>query len=76
VLAEHRRLFSAPVSAGGNSILVGHRTPAIMIAGPLVGGQAFPEGAALVLDPRGADFRVLGILDLVPLPGGGFHMCG
>ncbi|MGG5886264.1 hypothetical protein ACLF3G_03925 [Falsiroseomonas sp. HC035] len=76
VLAEHRRLFSAPVPPGGNRVLVGHRTPAIMVAGESVGGRAFPEGATLVLRPLGEDFEVLGILDLVPLPGGGFHMCG
>jgi phosphohistidine phosphatase SixA len=76
VLAEHRRLFSEPVPAGANRILVGHRTPAIMVAGESVGGRAFPEGAALLLQPLGEDFRILGILDLVPLPGGGFHMCG
>ncbi|NKE48708.1 hypothetical protein HB662_28340 [Roseomonas frigidaquae] len=76
VLAEHRRLFAAPVPPGTNRILVGHRTPAIMVAGPQVGGRAFPEGAALVLAPRGAEFEALGILDMVPLPGGGFHECG
>lgn len=76
VLAEHRRLFAAPAPPGGNRILVGHRTPAIMVAGESVGGRAFPEGAALVLRPLGDDFQVLGILDPVPLPGGGFHMCG
>jgi hypothetical protein len=62
--------------SGFNRILVGHRTPAIMVAGESVGGRAFPEGAALVLQPLGVGFRTLGILDLVPLPGGGFHMCG
>jgi len=76
VLAEHRRLFSAPVPPGTNRILVGHRTPAIMVAGDQVGGRAFPEGAALVLAPRGEGFGVLGILEPVPLPGGGFHDCG
>jgi phosphohistidine phosphatase SixA len=76
VLAEHRRLFSAPVAPGGNRILVGHRTPAIMVAGDSLAGRAFPEGAALVLRPLGKGFRILGVLDLVPLPGGGFHECG
>jgi len=76
VLAEHRRLFSAPVPPDANRVLVGHRTPAIMVAGVAVGGRAFPEGAALVLAPRGDAFDVLGILDPVPLPGGGFHECG
>jgi len=76
VLAEHRRLFSAPVPAGANRVLVGHRTPAIMVAGDAVAGRAFPEGGALVIAPLGAQgFRVLGILDLAPLPGGGFHDC-
>ncbi|MBB5687988.1 hypothetical protein GXW77_18785 [Roseomonas alkaliterrae] len=77
VLAEHRRLFAEPVPAGVNRVLVGHRTPAIMVAGDAVGGRAFPEGAALVIAPGGPDgFRVLGILELAPLPGGGFHDCG
>lgn len=77
VLAEHRRLFAAPVPAGVNRVLVGHRTPAIMVAGDAVGGRAFPEGGALVIAPGGPrGFRVLGILELAPLPGGGFHDCG
>ena len=76
VLAEHQRLFSEPVPAGTNRVLVGHRTPAIMVAGDAVGGRAFPEGGALVIAPRGAEgFGVLGILELAPLPGGGFHGC-
>jgi phosphohistidine phosphatase SixA len=76
VLAEHRRLFSERVPAGTNRVLVGHRTPAIMVAGDAVGGRAFPEGGALVIAPRGADgFGVVGILELAPLPGGGFHGC-
>ncbi|MEI6162420.1 MAG: histidine phosphatase family protein [Roseococcus sp.] len=73
VLAEHRRLFSDPVSAGVNRVLVGHRTPAIMIFGDPVAGRAFPEGAALVIEP-GA-MRRLGIVEFVPLPGGGSHGC-
>jgi phosphohistidine phosphatase SixA len=76
VLAEHRRLFSEPVPRGTNRVLVGHRTPAIMVAGQAVGGRAFPEGAALVIEPLGGDFRVLGILMPAALEGGGFHDCG
>ncbi|MBR0652471.1 hypothetical protein GXW78_22635 [Roseomonas terrae] len=77
VLAEHRRLFTSPVAMGANLVLVGHRTPAIMVAGDAVGGRAFPEGSALVITPGDAGgFRVPGILDLAPLPGGGFHNCG
>lgn len=76
VLAEHRRLFSASVAAGVNRVLVGHRTPAIMVAGDAVSGRAFPEGGALVIEPRGSDFSVLGILMLVPIEDGGFHNCG
>ena len=76
VLAEHRRLFAEPVPAATNRVLVGHRTPAIMVAGDAVGGRAFPEGGALVIAPRGADgFGVVGILELAPRPGGGFHGC-
>ncbi|MBP0444830.1 histidine phosphatase family protein [Roseomonas sp. SSH11] len=74
VLAGHRRLLSAPVAPGVNRVLVGHRTPLIMVAGPAVGGRAFPEGAFAVVEPGGS-FRVLGILELAPLPGGGFHGC-
>lgn len=77
VLAEHQRLFNAAVPDGTNRILVGHRTPAIMVLGPAVGGRAFPEGSALMLRPRrDADLpEVLGILMLAPIAGGGFHGC-
>lgn len=76
VLAEHRRLLAAPVSGAGNRVLVGHRTPAILVAGERVGGRAFPEGAALVVEPRGqAGFAVLGVLVLAAADGGGFHRC-
>ena len=76
VLDEHRRLLSAPVTRGTNRVLVGHRTPAIMVAGDAVGGRAFPEGGALVIEPLGDGFRVLGILMPAPIEGGGFHNCG
>ena len=74
-LSEHRHLFSEPVPAGTNRVLVGHRTPAIMVLGSSVGGQAFPEGAALVLEPSAPAPHLLGILALAPLPGRGFHGC-
>lgn len=74
VMAGHRRLLSAPVAPGVNRVVVGHRTPLIMIAGPAVGGRALPEGAFAVVEPGGG-FRVLGVLELAPLPGGGFHGC-
>lgn len=76
VLAEHRRLFGAPVPAGANRVLVGHRTPAILVLGDAVAGRAFPEGAALVIEPRDNGCALLGILALAPLPEGGFHACG
>jgi phosphohistidine phosphatase SixA len=76
VLAEHRRLFAERVPLGANRVLVGHRTPAIMVAGQAVGGRAFPEGAALVIAPRGSGFEVLGVLMPAPIEGGGFHGCG
>ena len=80
VLAEHGRLLAEPVAAGSNRVLVGHRTPAIMVLGDRVAGRAFPEGAALVVRPAGgaeggAGFALLGILALAPTPGGGFHGC-
>ncbi|MGQ3354706.1 MAG: histidine phosphatase family protein [Phreatobacter sp.] len=74
VLAEHRRLMAEPVPAGANRILVGHRTPAIMIFGEAVAGRAFPEGAAIVIDPAPAP-RILGIVMPAPIPGAGFHGC-
>lgn len=73
VLAEHRWLFAAPVPPGVNRVLVGHRTPAIMIFGDPVAGRAFPEGAALAIEP--AAMRVLGIVEFAPFPDGGFHNC-
>jgi phosphohistidine phosphatase SixA len=75
VLSEHRRLFSEPVAAGFNRVLVGHRTPAIMVLGPSLGGDAFPEGTALVIEPGAPGPRVLGILAPAPLVGSGFHSC-
>lgn len=74
VLAEHRRLLSAPVAAGTNRVLVGHRTPAIMVLGGAVGGRALPEGGAIVLEPATPP-RVLGIVMFAPIPGAGFHGC-
>lgn len=74
VLAEHRRLFAAGVPARMNRILVGHRTPAIMVLGAAVGGRAFPEGAAIVIEPAEPP-RILGVLMPAPIPGGGFHTC-
>ncbi len=43
VLGEHRRLMAEPPPAGLNRVLVGHRTPAIMLLGPQVAGRAFPR---------------------------------
>ncbi|WP_135466272.1 histidine phosphatase family protein [Crenalkalicoccus roseus] len=77
VLEAHRRLLGEAVPPGANRVLVGHRTPAIMVAGEAVGGRAFPEGAALVVEPRGAaGFALLGILMPAPIPGAGHHRCG
>jgi len=75
VLGEHRRLFSEPMGLGANRVLVGHRTPAIMVLGQTIGGTAFPEGAALVIEPAASGPNVLGILEVASLPGGGFHNC-
>lgn len=77
VLAEHRRLFAGPVPPGTNRVLVGHRTPAIMISGGAVSDRIFPEGSALVVEPRGAaGFAILGVVMFAPVEGGGFHRCG
>ncbi|MBR0654320.1 histidine phosphatase family protein [Plastoroseomonas arctica] len=76
VLAEHRRLFGEVPPAGRNRVLVGHRTPAIQVVGDAVARRAFPEGAALVLAPTGGAFSLLGIIEFVPAPTGGFHGCG
>lgn len=75
VLAAHARLFATPVPAATNRVLVGHRTPAIMILGEAVGGRAFPEGSAIVLEPVAPHGRILGIWMPAPIPGGGFHAC-
>jgi phosphohistidine phosphatase SixA len=74
VLGEHRRLLSEPVRAGANRVLVGHRTPAIMVLGAEVGGRALPEGGAVVVEPATPP-RVLGIIMFAPIDGAGFHGC-
>jgi phosphohistidine phosphatase SixA len=76
VLAEHRRLMAAPVRPGANRVLVGHRTPAILVLGDAVGGRALPESGAVVIEPGPAGPKAIGILTLVPLVGDGFHGCG
>ena len=73
VLEQHRQFFAAAVPGGVTRVLVGHRTPAIMVLGEaLVGGRALPEGGALVIGP-GAE--VLGIVELAPTAEGGWHSC-
>ncbi len=74
VLDEHRRLLSELVANGANRVRVGHRTPAIMVLGPSVGGRALPEGAALVLEPGDRPW-VIGSIMLAPIPERGFHGC-
>ena len=74
VLDEHRRLMSEPVPDGVNRVLVGHRTPAIMVLGSSVGGTALPEGGMIVLEPGGAP-KILGVLTPAPIPNRGFHGC-
>lgn len=76
VLNEHRRLFSAPVPAGTNRVLVGHRGPVQMILGGRVSGTNLPEAGVLVLEPgNGAGFEVLGVLLAVPRIGDGNPGC-
>lgn len=76
VLNEHRRLFSAPVPAGVNRVLVGHRGPVQMILGDPVRGTRLPEGGAAVLEPAGATgFTLLGVLAIVPPIGSGDPSC-
>ncbi|MBL0930007.1 MAG: histidine phosphatase family protein [Alphaproteobacteria bacterium] len=75
VLAAHARLFSDPVAPGANRVLVGHRTPAIMVLGESVAQRAFPEGSALVLEPVPPRGRLLGIWMPAPIEGAGFHSC-
>ena len=76
VLAEHRRLMSAPVPAGTNRVLVGHRAPVQMIVGTRVAGTQLPEGGALVIEPSGDRFTILGVLAFAPVPGDGNPRCG
>jgi phosphohistidine phosphatase SixA len=74
VLDEHRRLLSESVPPGANRVLVGHRTPAIMVLGAAVGGRALPEGAAVIVEPS-APPRILGIIMFAQIEGAGFHGC-
>lgn len=73
ILAGHRRLLAELLPGGANRVLVGHRTPAIMVLGAAIGGDALPEGAAVVVEPAATGPRILGILETAPVPGGGFH---
>lgn len=75
VLDGHRALFNAAVPAGVNRVLVGHRTPAILVLGRSVGGRALPEGGAVVVEPAASDPAVLGIVTFAPTVGSGFHAC-
>lgn len=75
ILAAHARLFSIPPPPGTNRLLFGHRTPAIMVLGEAAAGRAFPEGAAIVLEPVPPRGRILGIWMPAPIPGAGFHGC-
>jgi phosphohistidine phosphatase SixA len=75
VLDAHARLFSQPVAPGANRVLVGHRTPAIMVLGESVAQRAFPEGSALVLEPVPPRGRLLGVWMPAPIAGAGFHNC-
>jgi hypothetical protein len=68
-------LFSQPVAPGANRVLVGHRTPAIMVLGESVAQRAFPEGSALVLEPVPPRGRLLGVWMPAPIAGAGFHNC-
>jgi phosphohistidine phosphatase SixA len=75
VLDGHRALFNAAVPPGVNRVLVGHRTPAILILGRSVGGRAFPEGGAIVMEPAASGLAILGIVTFAPTVGSGFHAC-
>jgi hypothetical protein len=46
-----------------------------MVFGEPVAGRAFAEGGALVIAPGGVQGTLLGIVELVSSPGGGFHAC-
>jgi hypothetical protein len=76
VLSEHRRLFSDPVPAGVNRVLVGHRTPVQMIFGARVAGTRLPEAGVVVIEPRGpAGAEMLGVVEIVPAISGGNPAC-
>lgn len=53
------RRLAQPI-AGGNRVMVGHIVPLGMILGRGLAQQEFPEGAAGVFRPRGADWEFVG----------------
>jgi len=75
VIDEHRRLFSEPVAAGANRVLVGHRTPGIIAIDRQVMRDNFPEGTALVIAPNGGVPVLIGVLALAPIPGAIGDLC-
>lgn len=55
-----RRL--AEPTAGGNRVMVGHIVPLGLILGRSLSQAEFPEGAAAIFRPRGADWEWLGVV--------------
>lgn len=55
------RRLAEPVT-GGNRVMVGHIVPLGMILGRSLAQAEFPEGAAAVFRPRGADWEWLGMV--------------
>jgi phosphohistidine phosphatase SixA len=60
IATARRRLTQPP--AMGNDVLVGHRTPLMMILGRHLTQAEFPEGALAVFRPGGAEPDMRGIL--------------
>lgn len=55
------RRLAEPV-AGGNRVMVGHIVPLGLILGRSLSQAEFPEGAAAIFRPRGADWEWLGVI--------------
>ncbi len=60
MIAATKGLLDTEPEAGGNLLLVGHRTPLEMVTGEDFPDTVLPEGAMAVFDPKGNGTRFLG----------------
>jgi phosphohistidine phosphatase SixA len=71
VMAAQRALLAEDVPPGANRVLVGHLSSAVRVGDRRPTQAEFPEASAMVFRAG----RVVAVLELAPIPGGGAHAC-